>query len=282
MNRVQATIAAYLETGDPYLIDAAEAVTTNAHWQHKNSWPRMAVGRDICYVRSAVLLYRYFSDDFFRRIALEGALTAVESQRPNGSFGDQGGGAGLHQWGGYITKPWMGLMATNGLLDYLELFPNEERLKKSVERFADWMLSARWNHPKGKVWPYQYDYAGRDTYVSPHGVVSRFPDEKPWHQDNIARLMGYMTLQTGDPRYLDAWAESYWIAPLERSDHSTSAALQFLPWIMAKLWNARPSGDGIETCPITFGERTPSTAEVIGPSGRLTVSLEIIMLKQDS
>ncbi len=273
MNRMLATIAAYLETGDPYLFNTAEAVITNAHWQNKNSWPRMTVGRDICYVRGAVLLYRYFGEDFFRRIALEGALSAAQSQRPNGSFGDQGGGAGLHQWSGYITKAWMGMLATNGMVDYLEIFPDEERLKETVKRFADWMLVSRWDHPEGKAWPYQWDYAGKDVYVTPQGAIVRYPDQTAWHQDNIARLMGYMTIETGDRRYLDAWAESYRIAPLNRSDHSTSAALQFLPWIMAKLWNARLCDGRVETAPVSFGERTPKTAEVMAPGGLLPVGI---------
>ena len=275
MNRVQVTIAAYLETGDPYLLDAAEAVTTNAHWQHKNSWPRMAVGRDACYVRSAVLLYRYFGDDFHRRIALEGAMTVVASQRPNGSFGDQGGGSGIHQWSGYITKPWMGLLAINGLLDYLELFPEEAPLLDAVRKFADWLMAVRWDHPKGKVWAYQHDYNGKDHYISPNGMVTRYPEPKPWHQDNLARLLGTMTFRSGDARYLDAWAESYSIAPLERTDHSVSAALQFIPWLQAKLWNARPSLGGIETAPFSFGERTPRSGTVLTPDGLKAVSISL-------
>lgn len=273
MNRVQATIAAYLETGDPYLCAAAQAVTTNAHWQNKNSWPRMAVGRDACYVRSAVFLYRYFGDEFFRKIALEGAMCVVNSQRPNGSFGDQGGGSGLHQWSGYITKPWMGLLAVNGLLDYLELFPDEEKLKTTVKQFADWLMTERWEHAKGKVWAYQHDYNGLDHHMGPNGQITRFPTHKPWHQDNLARLLGTITFQTGDLRYLDAWAESYAISPLEQTDHSVSAALQFIPWIQAKLWNARLSSDGIEMAPIWFGERTPLTALVMTPEGEQSVTV---------
>jgi hypothetical protein len=43
-----------------------------------------------------------------------------ERNSPDGSFGDQGGGAGIHGWNAYITKPWMGLMATGGMVDYIE------------------------------------------------------------------------------------------------------------------------------------------------------------------
>lgn len=49
MARVLAPIGAWLETGDPYLIDTARAVVETAHWTEKNSWPRLAVGRDAGY-----------------------------------------------------------------------------------------------------------------------------------------------------------------------------------------------------------------------------------------
>ena len=143
MNRMQGAIAAYLETGDPYLLETAESVTSNAYWLHKNSWPRLAVGRDACFIRSAVLLYRYFGEEFFRRIAFDGVMHVVESQRENGSFGDQGGGSGMHQYSGYVTKPWMGLLALNGVLDYLDLFPGEKALQRSVMKFAAWLMLER-------------------------------------------------------------------------------------------------------------------------------------------
>ena len=37
---------AWLETGDPYLIETAQAVIDTAYWTHKNSWPRQTIGRD--------------------------------------------------------------------------------------------------------------------------------------------------------------------------------------------------------------------------------------------
>ena len=100
MNRVLGTIAAYLETGDPYLLATAEAVVEASYRTHLNSWPRFAVGRDACYGRGAAMLYRYFGNAHFQRIARDCAMSVVQTQRQNGSFGDQGGGAGIHQWGG--------------------------------------------------------------------------------------------------------------------------------------------------------------------------------------
>lgn len=273
MSRLQGTIAAYLETGDPYLLNIAQAATANAHWLNKNSWPRFAVGRDGCYVRSAVLLYRYFADDFYRSMALEGAMTVARSQRPNGSFGDQGGGTGVHQWGGYITKPWMGLLALNGVLDYLELFPNVEPLRQTVKKFADWLFAERWKHESGMVtWSYQHDYNGlRRHYEMYSRKWVELPSKDRWHQETLARLLGWSSLTFGDPKYFDAWAESYIPLTTEIHDHANTAALQFLPWLQAKLWNARLTGKGIEARPVHFGPRTPATAKILTPKGLVPV-----------
>lgn len=268
MNRMQATIAAYLETGDPYLLRTAEAVVTSAHWQHLNSWPRLAVGRDGCYVRSAVLLYRYFGRDYFREIAHAGCLTILESQRANGSFGDQGGGAGIHQWGGYITKPWMGLLALNGVLDYLELFPDEERMADGVRRFADWLMAERWFRNGMMTWSYQHDYDGARTFYCPNsGKTFDLPGEDPWHQETLARLLGYAAMRFDDARYLEAWAESSRTCNLPLQDHPVAAILQFLPWLHARLWNVRFRDGALCAAPVYFGEKTPRSARFLTPDG---------------
>ncbi len=243
MNRLQGTLAAYLETGDPFLLEAARAVTANAHWQHRNSWPRMAVGRDACYVRSAAFLYRYTGEDFYRRIALEGALDTAHSQRPDGSFGDQGGGAGIHQWSGYISKPWMGLLAVNGMLDCLAFLPEEETLRASVKKFADWLMAERWEYQGVKVWGYQHGYRGGRDFFNPLDGTKHvsLPTPKPWRHESLARLMAYCTLTFGDEAYIKAWAESCRHPSQEWGDHSISAILQFLPGIRAKMENTPPA-----------------------------------------
>jgi hypothetical protein len=273
MNRVLSTVAAYLETGDPYLREAARAVTANSHWQHKNSWPRMAVGRDACYVRSAVLLYRYFGEEFYRSVAYEGAVAVAHSQRPNGSFGDQGGGSGIHQWSGFISKPWMGLLALNGVLDYLELFPNEPLLLQSVKKFADWLMSERRDYQGVRVWSYQHDYHGQRFYFNPiTGKEMSLPTEEPWYHASLARLLVFSTLAFDDSAYLEAWAECLTQDPHEAGDHAAAATLQFVPWVQAKLWNARISEDGMLCVkPFEFGGAFQPDAIVHAPKGPVSV-----------
>src|SRR5690242_19664433 len=59
MARAHACVAAWLETGDPHALNTAEAIIETSFRLQKNSWPRLAVGRDGCFVRGAALLYRY-------------------------------------------------------------------------------------------------------------------------------------------------------------------------------------------------------------------------------
>ena len=271
MNRVQGPLAAFLETGDDFLFDSAEKVVEAANRMHRNAWPRMAVGRDACYVRSAVLLYRYTGSSHFLRIAREGAMAVAQSQRPNGSFGDQGGGTGIHQWGGYISKPWMGLLATNGVLDYLEVVGDDAALLDCVRRFADWLMAERTDRGGVLSWGYQHDYWGtRRHQQNPDDEVETLPSKPLWHQDNIARLMGYCALRFNRADYLDAWAESF-AGYAERGivgDHTASASLQFLPWLQSALWRATLGPDG-ELCvaATAFGPRTFPRATIQTPDG---------------
>jgi hypothetical protein len=267
MARVQGTIAAYLETGDRFLLETAEAVTATAFWLHKNSWPRLAVGRDACFVRSAVLLYRYFNNEYFRRLAYEGNRTVAEAQRASGSFGDQGGGTGLHQWGAYITKPWMAMLAIGGVLDYLELFPDDELCANVARKTADWLMSERVERDGVLGWCYQHEFNGQRTYYDPFNNKSRDLPDFAWHQENIGRLMLLCTQRFGDPKYATAWAESYAGNRGGGGDHYISSALQFIPWVQDHLWRAELTDDGIATNLTDFGTLTPRAATIQTPEG---------------
>jgi hypothetical protein len=275
MNRVMACVAGWLETGDPYLIETAQAVVDTARWMQKNAWPRLAVGRDGKYVRSAALLYRYLGGEHYRHIAREGALMVAESQRPNGSFGDQAGGTGIHQIGAYITKPWMGLMATEGVLDYLELVPGDQRLLACIRQFADWLMQERLDHEGGKGWRYQHDFDGQRRYYDSYGGAwweLPGPGKAMWHQNSLARLLGFCSLQTGDPAYLDAWAESYAANPGASGDHGVATSAHPIPWLQAYLWGATLTETGVRLRPLHFGPRTPVEGTVLTPDGPVPVS----------
>jgi hypothetical protein len=177
----------------------------------------------------------------------------------------------------------MGLLATNGVLDYLELFPDEKPMLDCVKRFADWLLSIRSVKAEGvKTWHYQNDTDGQPRHYDPYGAKwVELPSPGRWHQDNLGRLLTYCTIRLGDPSYADAWAESFEpdlkgdTGPQAKrdkfGDHGYSATQQFLPWVQARLWNARLTERGVEIQPLHIGPRTPREASLMTPGGRVTV-----------
>ncbi len=240
MNRMQGTLAAYLETGVPFLLETARAVVANAHWQHLNSWPRHTVGRDACYLRGAVLLYRYFGETFYLDIAREGARTLAQAQGEDGSFGDQGGGTGLHQRAGYLNKPWMGLLGLQGVIDYLEHAPvgapDTALLERAVRHFADWLLAEQWERNGWRTWSYEHAFLGERRLPRSATESHALPTPERWHQETLARVLGFCTLRFGDPAYLRAWRESFIDALHPPGTHTLSSnavapVLEYLPWL---------------------------------------------------
>ena len=280
MNRVHGTVLAYLETGDPYLFKTACAVIDNSYWSHKNSWPRLCVGRDACFIRGAVMLYRYFNSEHYRKMAEDAIKDVIVTQRPDGSFGDQGGGTGIHQWAAYITKPWMGLMAMGGVVDYLELFPDEPKMLEAVKRFGDWLMEERFDHEGTMGWSYQHYFKDSLRYKAGSAqdwIKLKESTDPLWHVEYLARFLGFCSITFKDPSYLDAWAESYSGAydekPKITGDHAAVQIFQYIPWLQAKLWNARLTKDGVVIDPIYFGEMTPTTALIMAPDRAIEVSM---------
>jgi hypothetical protein len=279
MERIHVMVAGFLETGDDYLLSTAMSVIDTAHWTHKNSWPRMCVGRDACYIRGQMMLYRYFADAHYLKLARDAAQDVVDSQRPDGSFGDQGGGAGIHGWGAYITKPWMGLMAVGGLIDYLELADSEDGpVFETVKKFADWLMRERYDHKGVMGWGYQHYYNNtRFCYHLLSGKSVELPGEMLWHVNYLARILTFCALRYNRADYFAAWAESQ-EASMETlmnrprkplmGDHRTAQNGQYLPWTQMRLWNARLDGKGAVVCqPVYAGERTPAEGVIETPDG---------------
>jgi hypothetical protein len=268
MNRVVGMLMAYFETADPYLLNIGEAVVDNSWRTHLNSWPRLAIGRDACFLRGAVFLYRYNNDDHYRRIAAAGCRHVTQVQRANGTFGDQGGGTGIHQWAAYITKPWMACLGTSAVLDYLMLDPETPHLTACIHKLGDWLLANRWERNGIYSWSYQHDFDGGKVWFDlTHNRPNPLPSEGQWHDDHLARILGYCAWTKGDPTYLDAFLRSLETMKDAGGGHSFAATSVFLLWLQSYLWQAQLTPEGIVTTPLYGGPRCPATAEVITPTG---------------
>ena len=276
--RMQSGIFAWLETGDPYCINTAQAVMDAAYWWHKNSWPRRAVGRDARFVHSLVLLYRYMNDERSLIRARDVIADVGAAQWEDGSFGDQGGGAGIHGSGAYLAKPWMGWLATMGILDYLEVVGEDPEAEAIVRRFVDWLESERAPRKtkSGETvmgWTYQHNFQGKPLadYPMPERPT---PGMHLFHMEYMARLLPWMSFKTGDPKYFEMYMESYqgYGAARQGSYWDGPSLFLFLPWLQARLWNARLTPDGVEVHPAYFGPRTPVAGIIQTPDGPLTLT----------
>jgi hypothetical protein len=277
LQRIHGCLAAWLETGDLFCLQTARAVIETAYWWHKNSWPRRGVGRDASFVHGAMLLYRYLGDRHFLELARDTISDVGASQWPVGSFGDQGGGAGVHGDAAYIAKPWMGWLATMGVLDYLQHTPDDQEALAIERKFVDWLMSERAprsrNNGTAVGWTYMHQFKGKER---PGVTITEGPTlgMHLFHFDYMARLLSYFSFRDGDPEYFDAFAQSYIGRGPDRTAGywECTATLYFLPWLQAKLWNARLTKNGVEVQPSYFGPRTPGTAKVLSPDGEVELN----------
>ena len=90
----------------------------------------------------------------------------------------------------------------------------------------------------------------------------------------MARLLTFFTIRTGDPKYFDAFAESYaGSGATMLSGYGTCAStFLYLPWLQARLWNARLTEHGVEIDPRHWGPRTPATGRIMTPKSEVEVS----------
>lgn len=278
MTRLHAPVYAWLETGDAYALNIARACLDGTYWTHKNSWPRVAVGRDACFVRGAMVLYKFTNEQRSLDIARDVINDVVISQTPTGWFGDQGGGSGIHGWGAYIAKPWMGLMAVGGLLDYLEIdIEDNQQALDCVKKFADWLMAERHDHNGVMGWSYQHYFNDKRVYrFSQSGEITQLPTKDLWHMDYLARLMTFCTLRFNDNAYYDAWLESYHGAPASErkigGDHSFAQSVQYLPWTQAMTWRATITNGKVVAEPVKLSDKAPQTGKVMGPEGLVDVT----------
>lgn len=138
-------VHAYLETGDPYYLETAEAVGNRWIATHRTNWPRRGIGRDTEPVEGILLLYDFTGKDHYYQAARQIALDVVTSLYPDGMW-RSGAGAGPY-WGvnALLGSPWNGSHLLAGLVEFLlRCDANEPTLPQLLEggrRLLQTMLS---------------------------------------------------------------------------------------------------------------------------------------------
>jgi len=253
-------LAAYLETGDPYLLRMAESMADTAYAIDRSNWPRRSFGRDSAYIRGLTRLYDVTGQAFYLQRAGEACRRAAECRRPDGSFTDQGATYGAHAHLSEIVKPWMNSILTEVFVDYLERAGNDQTVEASLLKTADWLLSMLLEDTDGLYWPYQVAW-GRNV----EDPSSRWsPDNPPrvhptgdMQLDYNARTLLWVSLRTGDPQYARAWQATYQrrLAICARTGATYASTYgdvkvpDNFPWHEAHLWGAHWDGARVTFAP---------------------------------
>jgi hypothetical protein len=261
MQRTMGMVSAYLETGDPYLLDVARSVSTSAYEWDRLNWPRRSYGRDAAYIRSLIHLYRYLGDRHYLMQAREALHRLIECQLPDGSFADQGDTVGVHAAMNLIVKPWMGCIATEAMVDYLTV-EDDAVIEAAAMRFCRWLRDCRVDGKDGKHWTYQLSFAGGDVGYRFDGTPVKLGRGR-WHVEYLAKLMGWASMRTGDPTFYAAWWEAY--HPRAETphlwDHEANKIVTNLTAQRQLLWRAGLAGEHVGVHPRT--NLAPDLAEAI-------------------
>ncbi len=270
MQRVSGMVAAYLETGDPYLLDTARSVAESAYAWDRANWPRRSFGRDAAYIRGLIYLYRYLGDPGDLARAREALHRVVSTQLPDGSFADQGGTVGIHAVMNLIVKPWMGCIATEAMVDYLACAPDEE-IERAVLSFSRWLLTCRVRDEQGVHWPYQVSHAGVGVTYRLDGTVIPLLTN-PFHTEYLAKILGWAAIRTNDPEFYSAWWQSYRHTVDMKPylwDHGANKIITNLSALRDQLWGARFTSHGVTVQPRIDLASDLAEATISTPDGPL-------------
>jgi hypothetical protein len=268
----------YLETGDPYLIECSQSAATHWYWIDRHNWPRRSYGRDAASIRSLIFLWDYTGEETYLHMAREALGRAMQCQRPDGSYADQGGAVGA--CGGAcneIIKVWMAMLANDAFVDYLLRRPDDERLFESVRKTGEFVLKAQIEKDGKYYWAYQYAYGDnpgdpRDMKDNPT-TFARHPIGAPRSAAEESRFLTYLTQRTGDVRYLEAWQryhDTIWTDDRyvpHSVGYTSNKWVQHLPYLMSHKWSARLDGGGLRLRPLLTGQWPSIEGTVSTPYG---------------
>lgn len=278
--RTVAMTFAYLETGDQYLLECSESAASHFYWIDRHNWPRRSYGRDGASLRSLIFLWDYTGKDDYLTMAREALGRLIACQRPDGSYGDQGGTVGV--CGGManeIKKVWMAMMANDPIVDYLLRRPDDAELREALVRTADFVLAAQLGKDDGYYWAYEYMYGdnpgnGFEMMKNPEG----FEHHPTRHHVSgyKARFLSFLTMYTGKPEYFRAWERFHaasWATPGKEGPghvgYSSNKAVQNIPFAQAHRWQAVLRDGAVHISPMITAYEPEMLGEVSTPYGKL-------------
>ncbi|MCM8814386.1 MAG: hypothetical protein NC931_00150 [Candidatus Omnitrophica bacterium] len=280
--RVVGLVYGYLETGDVYLLDCAKSAAERYYQIDRHNWPRRTYGRDAASLRSLVYLWDYVGSCYLEK-AREGITRAIKCIREDGSTGDQGGAVGIQGGvGNETTKTWMALLEADVMIDYLMRKPGDKEVEEFLKKRAQFILDSQIEKDGEYYWAYQYKYG--DNPGDPW-EMRRNPETYQRHpigkhvSGYKARFLTFMTLITGDKRYLEAWQkcyDTYVKKQVYQQVHwyTQNKFVQNIPYEVSHTINARWKKDHLEISPILTEVNPEIEAEISTPVGPVNVKIK--------
>lgn len=117
--RFAGIVYGYLETGDPYLLETAEAVARNYVSQHLHNWPRRGIGRDADPLAGFLTLWDYTGKEEyfeFARTMSEHIASVIDD---DGVWLAGSGVGPLMGCNAELGSPWNGGHLLHGFVEYL-------------------------------------------------------------------------------------------------------------------------------------------------------------------
>jgi|GEM_PF-2250224 len=174
--RFSGIVLGYMETGDYYLLETAQAVARNYISHHLQNWPRQGIGRDADPLNGFLMLWDYTGAEEFFEFAREFAHHVALALGDHGTW-LCGAGVGPQMGCNAIPgTPWNGGHLFNGFTEYAMRDPNVP---------ADWLESAR------RGLEHLYDMLEEEGGF--HPASSGF----------IGRLHWYLACRLGDPDLIE-------------------------------------------------------------------------------
>jgi hypothetical protein len=249
MNRSNGLLQAYLETGDPYLLETCEKVAATAFNLDTANWPRRSVGRDAMYIRGLILLDDYLPGRGYGQRAREALRRLTHTLTPAGCVVQQGGTAGFHARTNEGVCVWQNFHVLEPVVDWLERHPTDDALADFLRAVCDW-LCAQFVVDGDGGWWHNAISDGENTHHPINGAA--YPSGRMSFAMYAARSLLFAARHFDMPAYLEVWeralvtmrATGQLPAADDDShalslDHAANKSCESLAWHQLHRWRAR-------------------------------------------
>jgi len=175
--RFSGLVLGYIETGDYYLLETAEAVARNYMSLHLQNWPRAGIGRDADPLNGFLLLWDYTGKEEYFQFAKEFAHHVILTIGDDGSWLSGAGVGPMMGCNASLGSPWNGGHFLSGFTEYA---------------MRDTDVPAEWLQAAGRALSRLYDSLERE-HGGFHPAASGF----------IGRLHWYLACRLQDADLMD-------------------------------------------------------------------------------